>query len=65
MKKNDNKWLTIRCDSLFLEKLEAICDVDKKTKSALIREIVNERYNKNREYDKRFWNTKTTNQQND
>lgn len=63
MKKNSSKWLTIRCDSLFLEKLEAICDVDKKTKSALIREIVNEKYNKNREYDKRYWNMKIANQQ--
>lgn len=48
--------LFIRCDDIFIDKLEAMCKVDKKTKSALIRDAVYEKYNKNREYDKMYWN---------
>lgn len=59
----NNKGVIIRCDQTFLDKLEAMCKADKKTKSALIRDAVYEKYNKNREYDKMYWNLMESKQQ--
>lgn len=54
MNKGKNKKIQIRCDEIFLRRLEAICSETRRSKTAVIEDLVNTEYSKNKNYER--WN---------
>lgn len=56
MTKNKTKRIGIRLSSVLFRKLVAICKINKKSKTAIIEELILSEYEKNKKYEEWYYN---------
>lgn len=61
----NNRKLCIRCSEDFLTKLEIIAKEKKKTKSAVIKDLLYNEYRRDRKYDQMYWYLESLKHKND